>query len=187
MTRQNGPHFDEEYLLQGQPTNSTYAESLPRRLVTSDLDPLTTQVCLATAIPVQYGDVISTLTWISGATDADTPTNQFAALYTAGGVLISQSADLEDAAWAANTAKTFTLASSYLVTTPGIVYASLMVKATDLPSLYGKTVGGAAVSTGVGSAAVVLAQTHGSSLTDTAPATIATPTVVANVPYVVAR
>ena len=43
---------------------------------------LTTQVCTAVAVPVEYGDVISSVTVLVGATAAGTPTNQFAALYS---------------------------------------------------------------------------------------------------------
>ncbi len=67
----------------------------------------------------------------------------------------------------------------------GIHYASVMVKATTVPTLVGATVflGGA-----VGALATdkALAQTSGSALVATAPATIATPTAVGTVPYVVA-
>ena len=34
MTRQNGPYFDENYLRQGSPTNSTFAATAPATIAT---------------------------------------------------------------------------------------------------------------------------------------------------------
>ena len=150
----------------------------------ADTDPLTTQVMLSVAVPLQPGALISNITFKSGATAADTPTNWWFALYDTAGALMSQSADQLTAAWAANTVKTLALATPQRITTPGVYYAGIMVKATDLPSLIGKTVGIAGASASILSSKV-LAQTSGSALTGTAPATIATPTTIANVPFVV--
>lgn len=46
MTRQNGPYFDENYLRQGSPTNSTFAESVPRFAAGGNLSALTTVATL---------------------------------------------------------------------------------------------------------------------------------------------
>jgi hypothetical protein len=74
------------------------------------------------------------------------------------------------------------------ITTTGIYYAAIMVKATTPPTLAGaaaleNAVAGGALVTGQ----TVLAQTSGSALTATAPATIATTTTVTTVPYVIAN
>lgn len=64
-------------------------------------------------------------------------------------------------------------------------YAAFMMKATAVTSLVGRTLALAGASTGSISGQKALAQTSGSSLTTTAPATVATPTDSALVPYVV--
>jgi hypothetical protein len=72
------------------------------------------------------------------------------------------------------------------ITTTGVYYASVAVKATTCPTLIGTTVNvnaAGAVVTGQ----KVLANTSGSTLTDTAPTTIATPTTVATVPLVIVK
>ena len=186
MTRQNGNLYDDDYQRQGGPTNATFAESIPRYLAGTDLSALTTQVMLTVGLPLNFGDVVTNLTFVSGGTGAGTPTNYWFALYSPAGALLSQSADATSAAWAANAAKTLALASPQLISTPGLYYAAIMVKATTPPTLRGFSVGHATVAGALGLGAKVLAQTSGSSLTDTAPATIATPTTVANVPYAVA-
>lgn len=186
MTRQNGPYFDENYLRQGSPTNSTFAESVPRFAAGGNLSALTTQVMLTAGLPLQYGDKVTSLTFISGGTAAGTPTNYWFALYDTSGALLSQSADQTTTAWAADTALTLALASAQTITTPGLYYAAIMVKATTPPTLRGADLGHATVGGAIGLSAKVLAQTSGSALTATAPATIATPTTVATLPYVVA-
>lgn len=186
MTRQNGDLFHPEYLRQGSPTNATFAESVPRWAAASNLSALTTQVMLSVGLPLNAGDLVTSLTFVSGATAAGTPTNWWFALYSPAGALLSQSADKTSTAWAANTAKTLALATPQLITVAGLYYAAIMVKATTVPTLRGATVGDAVVAGALGLAAKILAQTSGSSLTDTAPATIDTPTTVANIPYAVA-
>lgn len=175
-----------DHLLNGSPAG-VLRESFPRWACTTDLDPLTTQVMLTVAVPLKAGDVVTNITFKSGATAADTPTNWWFALYSpaATPALLSQSADQTSTAWAANTAKTLALAAAQTITADGVYYAAIMVKATDLPSLVGRTLALAGASTGSVSGQKPLAQTSGSSLTDTAPATVATPTTVATVPYVV--
>ncbi len=187
MTRQSGPWYHEEYLRQGSPTNATFAESVPRWAVTGNLAALTTQVMTSVALPLQAGDVVTSLTFVSATTAAGTPTNWWFALYTPGGALLAQSADQTNTAWAANTAKKLALATPQLITAAGLYYAAIMVKASTVPTLAGVPMHHATVAGDVASLGTkVLAQTSGSSLTDTAPATIATPTTVATVPYVVA-
>lgn len=175
-----------DFLRNGSPTG-VMRESFPRWACTADIDPLTTQVMLSVAVPLQAGDVVTNITFKSGATAADTPTNWWFALYSAAATpaKLAQTADQTSTAWAANTAKTLALASPVTISSDGVYYAAIMAKATDLPSLVGRTLALAGASTGSVSGQKVLAQTSGSSLTDTAPATIATPTVVATVPYVV--
>lgn len=174
------------WLLAGQPSG-VYRESFPRAQINTDLAALTTQIMSAVALPLQVGDVVTSLTFKSGATAAGTPTNWWFALYddSATPALLSQSADQLTTAWAANTAKTLGLGTAQVIARPGIYYAVCMVKATTVPTLIGFT-SFAGASAGVLSTDKVLALTSGAALTGTAPATLATPTTVATVPYCVA-
>ena len=186
MTRSNRDWIDPNFLLEGKPSGLlTY--NIPRVLATGNLSALTTQVMLSVAIPLQKYDKVTSISFRSGTTAAGTPTNYWFALYdtAATPAKIAQTADQTSTAWAANTVKTLNLTSVYEVTESGIYYAAIMVKATTPPSLVGATaLQHADVSTGLVTGQKVLAQTSGAALTDTAPATIATPTSVVNVPWV---
>lgn len=187
MTRKRGEPINREYLFQGSPASSaTYVENIPRWTVSANLSALTTQVMLSVAVPLQAGDVVTNITFKSATTAAGTPTNYWFALYSPAGALIAQSADQTSTAWGANTTKTLALTTAHTVTASGLYYAAIMVKATTPPTLAGATaLHHADLSTGIMTTEKVLAQTSGSSLTTTAPATIATPTAVVTVPYVV--
>jgi len=178
--------YDRNYLLNGSPAGPLL-ENFPRWAITTDLAAPTTQVMTTVAVPLQAGDVVTSITFKSGATAADTPTNWWFALYSSATVpaRLAQTADQTSGAWAANTAKTVALATPQLITEPGVYYAAFMMKATTVTTLIGRTLALAGASTGSITGQLPLAQTSGSALTDTAPATVATPTTSALVPYVV--
>lgn len=185
------PIKNASWLLNGQPAASvTLRENLPlgRLQTTSNLSALTSGVMLSVAFPLQAGDVVTNLTFVSGATALATGTNHWFALYDTSSTpaLLRQTADQTSAAWAANTVKTLALSSPYLVQTPGIYWASVMVAASTAPTLAGLAVQNAITAGAVVSGQVILARTSGSSLTTTAPSTIISATTVANVPYCVA-
>lgn len=144
---------------------------------------LTTQVMTSVPLKLYAGDVITNLSFMSGQTAAGTPTNWWFALYdtAATPALIAQTADQTSGAWAANTVKTLPLSAPYTVPKTGIYWAAVHVKATAVPSLLG-ALAVKPIVTGERN----LAQTSGSSLTTTAPATIATPAAANFAPYVVA-
>jgi hypothetical protein len=146
--------------------------------------PLTTQVMTSVPIKLVAGETVTNLTFRSGATAAGTPTNWWFALYSnaATPALLAQTADQTTTAWAANTTMTKALATAQLIAETGIYWAAIMVKATTVPSLYGCCVMAAIAALSDRN----LAQTSGSALTTTAPATIATPTAANFAPYVVA-
>lgn len=175
----------QETYLNGYP--AFMRANLPRSVAVGNLAALSTGVMTSTAVLLFTGDVVTNLTFISGATAAGTPTHWWFALYdtSATPALIAQTADQTSGAWAANTAKTLALSTPYTVTTTGIYYAACMVTATTPPTLVG-----ASVQTGAAGAVIVgmksVAQTSGSSLTATAPTTIASPTTVGTMPFVIA-
>lgn len=175
--------YDPDWLLAGSPSG-VFESSIRQENINADLAALTTQVMTSVAVPVQPGETITNITFQSGATAAGTPTNWWFALYSASGALLAQTADQTSTAWAANTAKTLALATPQLIAAAGVVYAAVMVKATTVPTLVGANVSLAAAAGSIASSKV-RAQTSGSSLTATAPATIASPTTVATIPYVV--
>lgn len=178
--------YNPFWLLDGSPSGFRGSNMGPLDS-NADLAALTTQVMLSVALPLQPGDKVTSLTFKSGATAAGTPTNWWFALYSSAATpaLLAQSADQLTAAWAANTVKTLALATAQPITTAGVYYAAVMVKATTVPTLVGASVGIAGAADAILSSKV-LAQTSGSSLTTTAPATIATPTTVSTVPLVIA-
>lgn len=145
---------------------------------------LATGVMTSVPIFLVAGDLITNLSFVSGATAAGTPTAWWFGLYDnqATPALIAQTADQTTTAWAANTVKTLALATAYRVANTGLHYAACMVTATTVPSLVG-TFGVKPVVTGERN----LSQSSGSALTTTAPATIATPTVKNFVPLAVAN
>lgn len=165
-----------------------FRRNLPRTGLTDSAGD-TGNVALATGVMTSVpiflvaGDLITNLSFVSGATAAGTPTAYWFALYGTDTTpaLIAQSADQATGAWAANTVKTLALSAAYRVPKTGLYYAACMVTATTPPSLLG-TVGAKPVVTGERN----LSQSSGSTLTTTAPATIATPTVKNFVPFVVA-
>lgn len=174
----------------GEPASADtfYRRNLPRvGLYDSASD--TGQVALATgvmtSVPIflQAGDVVTSLSFRSGATAAGTPTNYWVALYSdaATPALLSQSADQTSTAWAANTTKTLALAAPQTISRTGIYWAALMVTATTPPTLLG-CVSAPAIVAGERNLSV----SSGSALTATAPATIATPAAKQFIPYVVA-
>ncbi len=180
------PDTNPEWLYDGSPTGLLRA-NLRRQECGGNLAALTTQVMTSVALYLEAGDVVTNLTFCSATTAAGTPTNWWFALYSTAATpaLLAQTADQTSTAWAANTAKTVALTAPYTVPTSGIYYASVMVKATTPPTLLGASLN-ANASAAVVTGQKVLANTSGSSLTDTAPATVATPTTVATVPYCVA-
>lgn len=173
-----------EWLLDGSP-GSFRTANMAQMDCTTDLTALATGVMTTVALPLQAGDTVTNITVKSGATAAGTPTAYWFALYSPAGALLAQTADQTSTAWAANTVKTLALATAQNVTAAGVYYVGLMVTATTPPTLIGKTVGIAGAAASILSSKV-LAQTSGSTLTTTAPATIATPTTVATIPFVIA-
>jgi hypothetical protein len=165
-------------------------QSFDWRFPTTDVAAaLTTQVCTTVAVPVQVGDVITNVAFRSGATAAGTPTNWWFAVYNGAATpaLLAQTADQTSTAWAANTTKSIALTTAQTVTAAnapnGVWYVACMVKATTVPSLLSVVFPTSATAAGPFSGSAKFAQTHGSTLTATAPATIASASNSANMPW----
>jgi len=143
---------------------------------------LTTQVMTSVPVYLVAGEVVTNISFRSGATAAGTPTNWWFALYSnaATPALLAQTADQTTTAWAANTTMTKALSAAQTISVSGVYWAAIMVKATTVPTLLG-AIGAPSIVTGERN----LSQSSGSSLTTTAPSTIATPTAKDFIPYVV--
>lgn len=184
LTRGKYPVTNSDWLLNGSPAG-VFRENMPRYRCTSNNTAVATAVMLSTPLPLIAGDLVTNLTFRSATTAGATLTAWWFALYddSATPALLAQTADQVDAAWAANTVKTLALATAQTITRTGVYWAAIMVAASTVPTLYGVTLHSSAA---VISGQKVLAQTSGSSLSTTAPATIASPSAAATVPYVVA-
>lgn len=183
--------FDErEYWMNGAPTASL-VENFPHPAINTDLaGALVSGVMTSVAMPMMPGDLISTMSVISGATALVTPSNAWMALYSPAGVLLGQSVSVPTQAVPANGVLTHTFSAPIPIPAEGIYFAAIMIAAVTVPTLVGKPAGAnaagqAAINTAFGFPA--LAQSSGSGLLATAPPTItgATPLVVC--PYVVLR
>lgn len=166
------------------PVSAFYRSNMRRLDATADTGALTTQVMTSVPVYLRRGDVVTNISFRSGGTAAGTPTNYWFALYSnaATPALLGQTADQLTAAWAATSNKTLALASPVTIQTDGVYWVAIMVKATTVPTLVGvSTTAAAGIVTGEKN----LAQTSGSALTTTAPATIASPTAAATVPLVI--
>lgn len=181
-----------DWLMSGKPTGSFF-ETVPRWYAGTDVAIAATGVMLTVAIPLIQGSVIKQVSYGVAGTAASTPTHSFWALYGPGATvqpLLVQSADGLTTAQAANTWYTVAFASSYTCPTTDVYYIGVSYTATAPPSLLG------AATTGLNATNIIaqlaafatappIAQTSGTALGGVAPATVASPTNVLTVPYLV--
>lgn len=140
------------------------------RIQTSTLIALTSGRLVLTAIPVRAGTLVSSLSFISSTTGLSGGTNGWAALFDPSLNLLGQSADAGGAiAWAANSYKSFALASPVIVPSDGLYLAGVMIAATTPPSLVGVNPANGGVI--LVSQAPALGGQYNTGLTTTAPAT----------------
>lgn len=178
MGYKNKPWVDPSYL-----RDLTCVTNIDRTLAGGNLSALTTQKMLVLAVPLQAGDVVTTISFVSGGTAADTPTNWWFALYDRDVSLMAQTADQTNTAWAANTRKALALATPQLIETAGIYYVGIMVKATAVPTLRGVSLGDTAISSHTGM--YKMSMEDDGPYTDTAPAAYTEDSASFNVPFVV--
>ena len=181
---------ERNWLLAGKPTG-TFFESVPYDLVNVDQAIAASGVMLTVGVPIIQGSVLTKVSFAVGATAASTPTHGFVALYGPGVTvqpLLGQSADQLTTAMAANTIYTISLASTYTAPTTDVYYVGISFTGTTIPTLLGYAQGLNATNIAAFLAGFTTktprAQTSGTALVGTAPATVATPTNVTTVPYV---
>jgi hypothetical protein len=168
-----------DWLRAGSPSGP-FAETCPKLLAAGDLAIAATGVELSVGIPLDAGDLVTSLTFVVGGTAAGTPTAGYACLRSTSGALLAQTADFGSTARAANTAYTVSLATAQQITAKGMYWVGISFTATTIPTLRGISLGNAAV-TAVGT---TIARSHGSAVGATAPATTASPTNASVVPYI---
>lgn len=147
------------------------------------------------AVPVEYGDPISLIDVLVGATASSTPTHSWAALYsgvaTTAALVGTQSTDTTTTAIPASTRLTFKLGATYIANPTdspnGFIYVAIAQTASTVSSLVSGTLPTAtqkAWYTGVPLLAATIAATGA-----TAPATItlASTAAIATPPVVVLR
>lgn len=115
-----------------------FGETIPRWNATSNGSVLTTQIVTLTAIELPPRTLVSNITYISATTAVTTPTNWWFVLCDSSRVVKAVSADQLTAAWAANTAKTLSVAASAYTTPdyPALHYVGIMVKAATPCTLH---------------------------------------------------
>ncbi len=162
----------------GYGVSGTISENINRMLCgEANLSALTSGTLYLIAIYLTVGQKINNISFMSGATAAGTPTNQFFALYDNNRNLLAQTANATTTAWSANTIATRALTATYTVTYTGLHYVGIMVAATTVPTLKGL----AAKTTS--SLAAIAPTLHGNStagLTTTLPTPAASITATAN-------
>jgi hypothetical protein len=186
MTRRSGPYYNDDHLRQGAPINSTVAETIPRWAVGGNIAIAATGVELSVAVPLDFGDTVGAIQFLTATTAAVSPTAGYVVLRDPAGAKLVQSADFGSTARAANTKYKVALTSTYVVTTPGMYYIGVSFTAGTIPTLAGIVTHNALSSGALDFSAVILSQSHGSAVGAVAPATIATPTTVKDIPYLVA-
>lgn len=162
----------------GSPAGA-FVESCPKLLAGADVAIAATGVELSVMVPFSAGDLISNITFVTGATAAATPTAGYVCLRTAAGVLLAQSADFTSTARAANTLYTAALATAQVAPASGLLRIGISFTAGTVPTLRGISLGNAALT----AAGTTIAVTHGSAVGGVAPPTTATPANASVVPY----
>lgn len=163
----------------GELPTGAFAMSVPSiNFPAGDIALLTSARQHLVRLGVYKGDVISQITFVAGGTALVTGSNQWFSLYSNALAKLGVTSDDTSTAWAAQAAKTLTLASPYTVLADGYVYAGVTVVASTPPTL--RCQAGSAFLTGI---APIKSGTSNTGLTNpaSAPAT-ATLSANANVP-----
>jgi len=116
------------------------AESVPRNICseTNTSQPASGQLLLQ-PIFLEAGQIVSSVSWHSATTAANTPTHWLFGLYNRALQRLAMSADQTTTAWAAQTLKTLAMAVPYLVPRSDVYYLAFMMVATTVISFKGFT------------------------------------------------
>lgn len=95
---------------------------------------------LAGGLLIPANQTVTSVTFVSSSTAAGTPTNWWFCIVDQSLNVLRKTADQTTTAWAANTAKTLALATTYTPTVDTPVYAGVLVVATTVPTFVGSVV-----------------------------------------------
>jgi hypothetical protein len=122
-----------------RPTGSI-TETFSRFSSISNQSILTSGRLLLTAVALPEGQLVTSITFVSATTAANTPTNQWFGLFNSSLEALRFTTDDTTAAWGSSTAKTLNLSSTYTTTYTGKFYLGIMVAASvAVPTLRGVT------------------------------------------------
>lgn len=147
------------------------------------------------AVPVEYGDPISVIDVLVGATAASTPTHSWAALYsgvaTTAKLVGTQSTDSTTTAIAAAGKLTFKLGATYIAnptdSPTGFIYVAIAQTGTTVSSLISGTVPTAAQKAWYTATPLLAATIAAAGATAPATITLASTAAIATPPVVVLR
>lgn len=88
-----------------------------------------------TAMAMAEGEVVTSLTFLTGGAGSAGMTRHWAALSDVSGTVLAVSSDLGSTVWAGSTPRTFTMTSPFAITTDGLYYIVLNVVATTPPQM----------------------------------------------------
>lgn len=113
------------------------AESFPRAYGAPNAGAaiLTSGTLHLTAVYLYPGDLVSNLSYWSGATALGTPTSYWFALFDPQLNLVAISASGQSGAWAANTQKTLAMVTPWAASVPDWHYAGICVNASQVPTI----------------------------------------------------
>jgi hypothetical protein len=112
-------------------------QTIPRWTAVANLATLTSGTLVLSAVRLQAGTTVNSISWLSRTTALAGGSNQWFALFNANRQCLAVTNDATSAAWASNSVKTLSLTSPYNVTTTGTYYIGIMVNAATPPSLSG--------------------------------------------------
>ena len=125
--------FDSAFFVTG-----CKAETFPRHLVPEiNTSLLSTGRLSLQAIAIREGELLTSISFWSATTAANTPTNQIFGLYDSDLTLLRATNNDTTTAWGANTRKTLNLTSTFTTTYTGLYYLGIMVTATTVPTIKG--------------------------------------------------
>lgn len=142
--------------------------------------PTTGKLCVVKCT-LEAGDLVTSLSFVSGTTAGATMTAWWLALYTGKGVLMAQTADQVAAAIGASTVFTKALATAQRIKESGDYYLGLMIAASTIPTVLGTPIA-PAIATGESTVAFETTTTY----TTQAPATLPALTARTDTPYLLA-
>jgi hypothetical protein len=155
-------------------------ETMVRQCVSDDLSALATGQLILVAIDLPGDLLVNNLSFVSAGTAANTPVNQWFALYDQNLNKLAVTADDTTNAWNANALKTLAISGGFRTTYAGLHYVGVMVKATVVPTLAGFN--GRGVVTGL-APKLAGASTTGLTTPSTAPNPAAALSSLGTVPY----